>query len=121
MQGLWTQNIPLQEVSMSKNVFPQEASMAKKVSLREASMFCVALFYLIHWLTYQKAYTSLGMSSMQILLLSAHVCMHFAWEVQIDTQCLHLVYAYRTNCNLNAYMHDQSTKEFGVRIVAGST
>ncbi len=26
----------------------------------------------------QKAYTNLGTSSMQILLLSAHACMHFA-------------------------------------------
>ncbi len=69
----------------------------------------------------KKAYTSLGTSYMQILLLSAHACMHFAWELQLDTQCVHLVYAYRTNCNQNAYMLEQSTKEFGVRIVAGST
>ena len=26
----------------------------------------------------QKVYTSLGISSMQIILLSAHACMHFA-------------------------------------------
>ncbi len=36
----------------------------------------------------QKAYTSLGTSFMQILLLSAHACMHFAWELQLDTQCV---------------------------------
>ena len=29
----------------------------------------------------QKAYTSLGTSSMQILLLSAHACMRFALEL----------------------------------------
>ncbi len=69
----------------------------------------------------QRAYTSLSTSSMKILLLSAFACMHFAWELQLDTQCVHLVYAFRTNCNQNAYMHEQSTKEFVVRIVAGST
>ncbi len=41
----------------------------------------------------QKAYTSLGTSSMQILLLSAHTYKHFALELQLDTQCVHLVYA----------------------------
>ncbi len=69
----------------------------------------------------QKVYTNLGTSSMQILLLSADECMHFALKLQLDTQCVHLVYAFRSNCNQNAYMHEQSTKEFGVRIVAGST
>ncbi len=69
----------------------------------------------------QKVYTSLGISSMQIILLSAHACMHFAWDLQLDTQCVHLVYALVANCNQNAYMHEQPTKEFGVRIVAGST
>ncbi len=68
----------------------------------------------------QKAYTSLGTSSMQILLLSAHACMHFAYELQLDTQCVHLVYVLVANCNQNAHMHEQQTKEFGVRIVAGS-
>ncbi len=58
---------------------------------------------------------------MQILLLSAYASMQFARELQLDTQCIHLVYAFRTNCNQNAYMHEQSTKEFGVHIVAGST
>ncbi len=33
----------------------------------------------------QKAYTGLGTSSMEILLLHAHACMHFAWELQLDT------------------------------------
>ncbi len=69
----------------------------------------------------QKAYTSLGTSFMQILLLSAHACMHFAWELQLDTKCVHLVYALVAYCNQNAYMHEQPTKEFGVRIGAGST
>ncbi len=67
-----------------------------------------------------KAYTSLGTSLMQILLLSAHACMHFAWELQLDTQCVHLVYALVANCNQNAYMHEQPTKEFGVCVVTGS-
>ena len=58
---------------------------------------------------------------MQILLLSAHACMHFSRELQLDTQYVHLVYAFRTNCNQNAYMQEQSTKEFGVRIVTEST
>ncbi len=57
----------------------------------------------------QKAHTSLGTSSMQILLFTAHACMHFAWELQLDTQYVHLVYAFKTNCNQNAYMHEQST------------
>ena len=69
----------------------------------------------------QKAYSSLGTSSMQILLLSAHACMHFAWELKLDTQYVHLVYALLANCNQNAYMHEQATKEFGVRSVAEST
>ena len=59
----------------------------------------------------QEAYTCLGISSMQILLLSAHACMHFARELRLDTQCIHLVYALMANCNQNAYMHEQPTKE----------
>ncbi len=58
---------------------------------------------------------------MQIRLLTAHACMHFASELQLDTQCVHLVYALVANCNQNAHMHEQPTKEFVVRIVAGST
>ncbi len=54
---------------------------------------------------------------MQILLFSAHACMHFALELQLDIQCVHLVGTLRTNCNQNAYMHEQSTNEFGVCIV----
>ncbi len=50
------------------------------------------LWIYITGLYIQKAYTSLGTSSMQILLLSAHACMHFAWELQLDTKCVHLVY-----------------------------
>ncbi len=61
----------------------------------------------------QKAYTHTGTSSSQILMLSAHAYMHFAWELQLDSQCVHLVYAYRSNCNKDAYMHEQITKEFG--------
>ena len=38
----------------------------------------------------QKACTSSGTSSMQILLLSVHICIYFAWELQLDTQCVHL-------------------------------
>ncbi len=64
----------------------------------------------------QKAYTSLGTSSMQILLFSAHACMHFAWELVYA-----LVYALVANCNQNAYLHEQPTKYFGVRTEAGST
>ena len=52
-------------------------------------------FHLVTGLHIQKAHTSLGTSSLQILLLSAHACMHFAWELQLDTQCVHLVYAFR--------------------------
>ena len=52
----------------------------------------------------QKAYISLGTSSVQILLLSPHACMHFAWELQLYTQ-----------------FDSEPTREFGVRIVAGST
>ena len=77
-----------------------------------------ALFTGLH---VQKAYTSLGTSSMKIPLLSAHACMHFAWELQLDTQWVHLVYVLVANCNQNAYMQEQPTKEFSVRIVAGST
>ncbi len=39
--------------------------------------------------------------------------MHFAWELQLDTKCVYLVYALRSNCNKDAYMHEQTTKEFG--------
>ncbi len=60
-----------------------------------------------HSLHIQKVYTSLGTSSMHILLLSAHACMHFAWELLLETQCVHLVYTFRTTCNQNAYMHEQ--------------
>ncbi len=38
--------------------------------------------------------------------------MHFASELQLDTQCVYLVYALRSNCNKDAYMHEQTTKEF---------
>ncbi len=78
----------------------------------------LVIFRLITGLPVQKVYTSLGASSMQILLLSAHACMHFAWELQLDTQCLNLVYVLVANCNQNAYRHEQPTKESGVRIVA---
>ncbi len=43
----------------------------------------------------------------QILLLFAHAYMHFAWELQ------YLVYALRSNCNKDAYMHEQTTTGFG--------
>ncbi len=72
----------------------------------------------------QKAYTSLGTSSMQILLLSIfghHPLLNIENIENLDTQCVHLVNALVANCNQNAYMHEQQTKEFGVRIVAGST
>ncbi len=52
----------------------------------------------------QKAYTSLGTSSKQILLLSAHACCK---RIAIDTQCVHLVYAFRTTVEprlTNAYI-----------------
>ncbi len=62
----------------------------------------------------QNVYTHLGISSIHILLLSAPACMHFVWKLQLD------LYVY-TKCNQNAYMHEELTKEFGVRIVAGST
>ena len=39
----------------------------------------------------QKAYTHIGTSSPQIHLLSAHAYMHFARELQLDSQCAHLV------------------------------
>ncbi len=39
--------------------------------------------------------------------------MHFAWELYLDTQYLYLVYALRSNCNKDAYTHEQTTKEFG--------
>ncbi len=37
----------------------------------------------------QKAYTHTGTASHQILLLSAHAYMHFARELQLDSQCVH--------------------------------
>ncbi len=37
----------------------------------------------------QKAYTHTGTSSPQILMLSAHAYMHFACELQLDSQCVH--------------------------------
>ena len=37
----------------------------------------------------QKADTHTGTSSHQILLLSAHAYIHFAWELQLDNQCVH--------------------------------
>ena len=49
----------------------------------------------------------------QILLLFAHAYIHFAWELQLDTQCVYLIHALRSNCNEYAYMHEQTTKEFG--------
>ncbi len=39
--------------------------------------------------------------------------MHFAWELQLDTQCVYQVYALRSNCNKDAYMHEQKTKGVG--------
>ncbi len=33
--------------------------------------------------------------------------MHFVWELQLQTQ-----YALRSNCNKDAYMHEQTTKGF---------
>ncbi len=57
----------------------------------------------------------------QIILLFAHTYMHFAWELQLDTQCLYLAYVFRTYCNQNAYIDEQSIKEFGVHIVGGNT
>ncbi len=73
----------------------------------------------------QKAYTHTGTSSPQILLLSAHPYMHFAWELQLDANAYTMVYAYLIG--LIAYMHEWPTKlrigeyawaggkEFGVR------
>ncbi len=49
----------------------------------------------------------------QVLLLFANAYMHFVWELQLDTQCIYLVYALRTNCNKDGYMHEQTTKGFG--------
>ncbi len=37
----------------------------------------------------QKACTDRGTSSPQILLLSAHAYMYFAWKLQLDSQCVH--------------------------------
>ncbi len=37
----------------------------------------------------QKAYTHTSTSSPQIPMLSAHAYMHFAWELQLDSQCVH--------------------------------
>ena len=61
----------------------------------------------------QKAYTHSGTSSNLFLLLLSHAYMHFAWELQLDTQCVHLVYAFRSNCNKDAYMHEHTRKGFG--------
>ena len=37
----------------------------------------------------KKALTHTGTSSPQILLLSAHAYLHFAWELELDSQCVH--------------------------------
>ncbi len=39
--------------------------------------------------------------------------MHFSWELQLVTQYIYLVYTLRSNCNKDAYMHEQTTKGFG--------
>ncbi len=33
--------------------------------------------------------------------------------MQLDTQFVHLVYEFRSNCNKDAYMHELTTKGFG--------
>ncbi len=51
----------------------------------------------------QKAHTNLGTSSMQILLLSAHACMHFAWELQLEFM-LHMHSKHRHWLQINSPM-----------------
>ncbi len=63
------------------------------------------VWYLYTGLHVQIAYTSLRTSSMQIPLLSARCSCTYDSVREVQ----------------NAYMHEQSTKEFGVRIVAGNT
>ncbi len=39
-------------------------------------------------------------------------CIYAFWlELQLDTQCVYLVYAFRSNCNIDAYMHELTTKD----------
>ncbi len=45
--------------------------------------------------------------------LLMHTLMHFVRELPLDTQCVYLVYAFRPDCNKDAYMHEQTTKGFG--------
>ncbi len=52
---------------------------------------------------------------MQILLLLAHAYMHFAWKLQLGTQCVHQKYTHWVaNCNSQekCIMHEQTTKGF---------
>ncbi len=66
--------------------------------------------------TYHRLIYPKGTSPMKILLLSAHAYMHFAWYLQLDTQCVHMY----TKCvrtewliaipRQNEYMQEQTTK-----------
>ncbi len=48
----------------------------------------------------QKAYTHSSTSPMEIFLLLAHAYMHFAWILQLGTQCVHQKYTHWVaNCN----------------------
>ncbi len=57
----------------------------------------------------QKAYTHSGASSSQIILLSAYVLKHFAWELQL-IECL------IASLKQNASVREQMTKEIEERI-----
>ncbi len=59
---------------------------------------------LITGLHIQKAYTSLVLPlCISHCCLLMHVCILPEKILQLDTQCVHLVYAFRTNCNQNTY------------------
>ncbi len=58
--------------------------MALIGKLQNTNLSSYLLCVCITGLHVQKVYTSLGTSSMQILLLSAHACIHFARELQLQ-------------------------------------
>ncbi len=77
----------------------------------------------LHWISIYFIYNSSDVAKnplfhtfCQILLLFAHGYMHFGRKLQLDTECVYLIYALRSNRSEDAYMHvlhEQTTKGFG--------
>ncbi len=78
---------------MNVTKLPRAKTFLKMSAIVKANKGWDRTIYLFSWYTglhTQKAYTDSGTSPMQILLLLAPVYMHFAWKLQLLTQCVHL-------------------------------